>query len=130
MKKVVGLALLLLFAALLAIPAFAADTGDAGDADSWLEQRLNWLQQRMELKRAYVDRLVEQGLLSKEQGQAWKEHFEYMYDFHRQNGFLCPGGGPGWRHGWMGGSYGNGPGAGMRGMGPVFRLPQGSTQNL
>jgi competence protein ComGC len=128
MKKIIAVVLLVLVAGLVAVPAFAASTDSQSD-NSWLEQRMNWLEQRMNWKKANVDQMVENGVITEEQGKVWKEHFDQVYQFHQQNGFLCPGGGPGWGAGRMGG--GNGYGPGMRGGfggGPGF-WQQGAVQN-
>lgn len=112
MKKIVAVALLVLVVGLLAIPAFAASTDQTGN--SWLDQRLSWLEQKMSWQKAQVDSMVQNGTITEEQGKIWKEHFDEMYKFQQENGFICPGGGPGWRSG-MGGGNGYGPGMGMRG---------------
>lgn len=52
-----------------------------------------------------VDQAVKDGRLTKEQGEAFKQHFDKAYQFHAQNNFVCPMGGPG---------KGFGPGYGMR----------------
>ena len=113
MKKrfvIFGVVVLLLMA--LAVPALAATDNPS----------LDLFKQRMEAKKAYVDQAVQNGQLTPEQGQVWKDHFDQMTKFHEENGFICPGGGPG-RMGcvpsfgrWQGnGGPGNGfgPGAGM-----------------
>ncbi|MFZ5590427.1 MAG: DUF2680 domain-containing protein [Bacillota bacterium] len=91
MKRILGVVVLIALVAALAIPAFAADTTNS--AKAWFEQMFN-------AKKAYVDQAVKDGRLSKEQGEALKQHFDQMYQFHAQNGFVCPLGGP--RAGGMG----------------------------
>lgn len=96
-RKLVVSLLLLAFTALVAVPAFAA-TDPAADAKAWFDQVFA-------AKKAWVDQAVKDGRLTPEQGQALKEHFDQMYKFHEQNGFVCPNGGPG-----MGRGMGNGMG--------------------
>ncbi|MCL6635376.1 MAG: YckD family protein [Peptococcaceae bacterium] len=100
-----GIVALLLLA--LAVPALAATTGPS----------LDWFKQRMEAKKAYIDQAVQNGQLTPEQGEAWKNHIDQMIRFHEENGFICPGGGPGRMGGfgrWQGGGGpGFGAGAGM-----------------
>ncbi|WP_104371102.1 DUF2680 domain-containing protein [Desulfocucumis palustris] len=105
-KTAVAVALLVL-AALVAVPALAsADT--ASDAKAWFDQMFT-------AKKAWVDQAVKDGRITAEQGDAWKEHFNQMYQFHQENGYVCPMGGPGAGYG-MGMGNGRGPGAGF-GMG-------------
>lgn len=105
MKKrfiIFGVAALLLVA--LAVPALAATDNPA----------LDWFKQRMEAKKAYVDQAVQNGQLTPEQGQVWKDHFDQMTKFHEENGFICPGGqGFGRWQGNGGPGNGFGPGTGM-----------------
>ncbi|MDI6709939.1 MAG: DUF2680 domain-containing protein [Bacillota bacterium] len=96
-RKLVVSLLLLAFTGLVAVPAFAA-TDPVSDAKAWFEQKFS-------AKKAWVDQAVKDGRLTPEQGQAMKEHFDQMYEFHEQNGFVCPNGGPG-----MGRGMGNGMG--------------------
>lgn len=84
-KKFVVAVTLFALLALVALPAFA-DT--ASDAKAWFDQRFA-------AKKAYVDQAVKDGRITAEQGQAWKQHFDQMYTFHQQNGFVCPMGGAG-----------------------------------
>ncbi|ACV64565.1 conserved hypothetical protein [Desulfofarcimen acetoxidans DSM 771] len=98
-KWIIGVALLVLVS--FAVPVFAA-TNTAIDAKTWFEQKFA-------AKKAAVDQAVKDGRITEEQGQVWKEHFDQMAEFHEQNGYICPGGGPG-----MG--YGKGNGM-MRGNG-------------
>jgi len=117
MKKKVGVALAIIaLAATMAVPAFADSTVDAQ----------TWFEQRFAAKQQAVDQAVEDGRLTPEQGQAFKEHFDAMYKFHEQNGFTCPygtpGQGPGFGRGRMGmgfgpGGMGNGYGPGGMGFG-------------
>ncbi|MFZ5633994.1 MAG: DUF2680 domain-containing protein [Bacillota bacterium] len=103
-KKWIAVIVLAALAALIAVPAFAATTPDA---KAWFENMFS-------AKKAYVDQAVKDGRITPEQGEAWKKHFDEVYKFHEQNGFVCPMGGPGLRHGP---GAGFGPGKGM-GFGP------------
>ncbi|MBO8137917.1 MAG: DUF2680 domain-containing protein [Desulfotomaculum sp.] len=105
MKKVLSAVVLLALVAVFVVPAFAADNAD-NSAKEWFEQKFN-------SKKAWVDQAVKDGKLTKEQGELFKQHFDQMYQFHAQNGFTCPMGGPG------GFGYGKGRGFG-RGMGNGF----------
>ncbi|MGQ9556885.1 MAG: DUF2680 domain-containing protein [Desulfurispora sp.] len=105
MKRAWGVVVLLALVAALAIPAFAADT--TSSAEAWFKQMFN-------TKKAYVDQAVKDGRLSKEQGEALKQHFDQMYQWHAQNGFVCPmagtragglGMGRGMGMGWRGGGF-------------------------
>ncbi len=108
MKRKIAVAVTLLaLMALVAVPALAAaDT--ASDAKAWFDQMFA-------AKEAWVDQAVKDGRITAEQGETWKAHFDQMYQFHQENGFVCPMGGPGAGRG-MGMGYGMGPGAGY-GMG-------------
>jgi hypothetical protein len=109
-KKMVIFAVITALLLTIAIPAMAATDNSA----------LTWFKQKMEAKKTYVDQAVQNGQLTEEQGKVWKDHFDYMINFHEQNGFICPGGGTG----KMGGP-GFGPGRGMgsgRMMGPGWQV--------
>ena len=84
-KWVIGIALLALLA--FAIPAFAV-TDQATDAKAWFDQMFA-------AKKSAVDQAVKDGRITEEQGKAWKDNFDKMYELRQQNGFTCPGGGPG-----------------------------------
>ena len=101
-KWIIGIALLALVA--FAIPAFAA-TNTSTDAKAWFEQMFA-------AKKSAVDQAVTDGRITEEQGKVWKDHFDQMAEFHEQNGYVCPGGGPGMRYG-----KGNGGMMGGNGMG-------------
>lgn len=103
-RKWIAAIVLVALAALIAVPVFAADTPD----------NKTWFDNMFSAKRAYVDQAVKDGRLTQEQGEAWKKHFDQMYSFHQQNGFICPMGGPGGKRG-MGFGPGMGRGGGMMG---------------
>ncbi|ABO51085.1 conserved hypothetical protein [Desulforamulus reducens MI-1] len=97
-KRLLLIGLLILSIVALSVPiAFAAD--DSTNAAK------TWFEQRMTVKKAWVDQAVKDGTLTTEQGQAWKKHFDEVAEFRAKNGFVCPAGGPG--------SCGMGPGRGM-----------------
>ncbi|MCL6610307.1 MAG: YckD family protein [Peptococcaceae bacterium] len=100
-KKLVTALVLAALAALLAVPAFAADDNSAKA----------WFESRFKAKKDFVDQAVKDGRITAEQGEAWKKHFDEMYKFHEENGFVCPMGGPGMGKG-MGFGQGNGAGFG------------------
>lgn len=108
-RKIVVAVTMLALLALVALPAFA-DT--ASDAKAWFDQKFA-------AKKAYVDQAVSEGRITAEQGQAMKQHFDQMYQFHQQNGFVCPMGGPG-----QGMGRGMGPGGGMGKWGVQWSAPQ------
>ncbi|MEG6523167.1 DUF2680 domain-containing protein [Desulfotomaculum sp. 1211_IL3151] len=113
-KKLLIVGALILALVALTIPAaFAADTDTPAKA---------WFEQRMASKRVQVDQAVQNGTLTPEQGQAWQQHFDKMSEFRAQNGYTCPGAGPG--------KCGLGPGAGMgrNGGGPWQNNPSAQIQ--
>lgn len=104
MKKKIGVALATLaLAATMAVPAFADTTADA---KAWFEQRFS-------AKKAAVEQAVQDGRMTQEQAQTLNQHFDEMYKFHEENGFICPAGTPGqgMRQG-MGQGLGQGAGYG------------------
>ncbi|GAB6179958.1 hypothetical protein JCM14036_12770 [Desulfotomaculum defluvii] len=111
---------LLVGALILAIVAFTVPAAfAAADIDNPAKA---WFEQRMAAKKAQVDQAVQNGSITPEQGQAWKQHFDDMTELRSQNGYTCPGGGPG--------KCGFGPGAGMgrNGGGPWMNNPSVQTQ--
>lgn len=99
-KKLIAAIVIAALALVVAVPVLAAGTPDN---ESWFDNMFS-------AKKAYIDQAVQDGRLTPEQGDAWKKHFDAMYDFHQQNGFICPMGGPG---GQRGQGMGFGPGRGM-----------------
>ncbi|AEG60991.1 DUF2680 domain-containing protein [Desulforamulus ruminis] len=93
MKKFLGMMLVLAMAVMFVVPAFAADTSDNNSAKSWFQQMFDF-------HKAQVDQAVKDGQLTEEQGKAYKEQFNQMYQFHQENGFVCPMGGPGYGMGY------------------------------
>ncbi len=100
-KRMLWLALVLMAAVALLVPAaFATD-------DTTIQNKA-WFEQRLTQKKAFVDEAVKNGRMTTEQGETWKQHFEQMQQFHTQNGYLCPGSGNG--NCGMGKGLGNGNG--------------------
>ena len=119
-KRMIRLALVLMAAVALVVPAAFA-TDDAGI------QNKTWFEQRLAQKKASVDEAVKNGRITAEQGETWKQHFEQMQQFHAQNGYLCPGNGNG--NCGMGKGIGNGNGMGGRwGSGSGIQNPQVQSQ--
>lgn len=112
-KRFVLFGVIALLLVALAVPALAATNNPASD----------WFKQRMDARKAYVDQAVQNGQLTPEQGNVWKDHFDQMTKFHAENGFLCPGGGPGRMGGGPG--FGRGQGNGDQGFGPGAGITRG-----
>lgn len=88
MRKGFLLVLLIVFIAAIIIPtAFAAE-----DATS---QAKVWFEKRMAEKELWVEQAVKDGKITPEQGKAWTQHLQEMKEYHKQNGYSCPGGGMG-----------------------------------
>lgn len=80
------------------------------------EQWEDWYKERMEWRKSQLDQAVKNKEITQEQGKVWEEHYDYMDNFHRENGYSMPGGGcNGGGYGWNNGN-GYGPGM-MRGNG-------------
>ncbi|HLS53597.1 MAG TPA: hypothetical protein VK031_06465 [Tissierellaceae bacterium] len=47
-----------------------------------------WHKERMDEHRHRLNRAVDEGNITKEEAEAWEEHFDYMEDFHKENGFM------------------------------------------
>lgn len=99
-KRYVVLAVVGVLALAILVPsAFAAVTGNQGNAD--------WFNRMFDSHKQWVNQAVDNGQITPEQGQAWSLHFDQMKEFHAQNGYSCPGFG--------GGMMGNGGYGGMMG---------------
>ncbi len=89
----------------LAVPtAFGAVAGDGQNAlnRQFVDQMFGWHQ-------SWLNQAEKDGTVTPEQAEAWQEHFNYMRDFHTQNGFGPMG------PGMMGDFYGNNGYCGMMG---------------
>ncbi|MTI80869.1 MAG: hypothetical protein FH758_08295 [Firmicutes bacterium] len=81
-KRFVMLGIVALLVVGTVIPsAFAANSLD----NSWYNQMFDWHDQ-------WIDQSIENGQIDPNQAQAWQGHFDYMRDFHGQNGFGPMGG--------------------------------------
>lgn len=47
--------------------------------------------ERMDWKKEQIKDALDEGLISEEEAEYWISHFDYMEEFHRENGFM-PGG--------------------------------------
>jgi hypothetical protein len=110
-KKIIALIAIAAVTILMAVPALA-DSGQ--DNGSWFESMFT-------AKKAWVDQAVKDGRITAEQGETWKNHFDQMYQLHRENGFNCPMGGPG-------AGFGMGRGPGFGGGGGGWGLNQAPAQ--
>lgn len=106
MKKVwlIGLALMMVLSAVVFVSADQV-AGVATD-----EERLAFIESRMEDKIEAIEQMVKDGKITAAQAQVWKDHFTQMLAFHKENGFL--GFEPG--TGRMGMGRGQGGGFGLR----------------
>ncbi len=116
MKKLLTLSVAVLLIGALVIPAaLAAEKPEYGD---WFDQMFQWHNQ-------WIDDAVENNQMTGEQAKAWKDHFNYMREFHSQYpmgmmmggyGMMGPGYGENAGHGgYMGSGYGMGGYGGMMG---------------
>lgn len=72
---------------------------DIGEPNSRsYEEMENWHEERMERRKDELKKAVEDGKISEEDSKTWEEHFDYMDNFHKENGYL----GKGMCHGRMG----------------------------
>ncbi|MFZ5648941.1 MAG: hypothetical protein ACOY30_15125 [Bacillota bacterium] len=103
----------ILVVALAAPAAFGAIDGSNGNNQNqqFLDQMIGWHQQ-------WLDQAQKDGQITPEQAQSWQDHFNYMRDFHSQNGFGPMGqmmGGGMMGGGMMGGGFNGGYGGMMGG---------------
>lgn len=78
----------------------------AGSPGDWFDQMFEW-------HKTWADEAARNGQLTEEQARAWKQHFDYMKDFHSRYGMPMMGG----YGGMMMGGFGYGPGGMMSGYG-------------
>ncbi|HHV38606.1 MAG TPA: hypothetical protein GXX70_03810 [Tepidimicrobium sp.] len=74
--------------------------------DEWKE----WHNERLDWKRSQIDQAIEKEEITEEQANTWKEHFDYMEKFHRENGPMPGCYGAGYRWNGRGFRHGHGPG--------------------
>lgn len=110
-------AISILVVALAAPAAYGAIAGNSQNTENeqFFNQMLGWHQQ-------WLEQAQKDGQITPEQARVWQEHFTYMGDFHKQNGFGPMGammGGSGFNGmmggGWMSPAGGNGFGGMMGG---------------
>lgn len=89
MKRKLTVAVLAVFVLVLTVSVASAATGNQGYFDWMFNAHKQWVEQAVEGKQ-----------ITPEQARAWNNHFDQMQNFHRENGFGCPGpgmmGSPGW----------------------------------
>lgn len=101
MKKKIILVVAAVLLIALAIPAYAAVTSDQ-------QKAINTLQKQMlDTRKQLVDKYVESGQMTKDQGDLAKERMTTNYDYQAKQNF-APGTGRG--YGMMGGGFGGGCG--------------------
>lgn len=84
MKKIIAILSLVLVVGFIGTFAYAQGFGPVqNDEDNWIQ----WHEDRMEWKKSQVDESLKEGLISEEQAKDWNDHFRYMEEFHRENGF-------------------------------------------
>lgn len=109
MKKLILLGLMVFLVGVLALPALAVENDAEFKA---------WVTKKFESKQQFIDKAVEDGRITAEQGKASTERLQERYKAMEENNFQCPNGRePGDR--FMGGKgAGKGcPGGGMGGPG-------------
>lgn len=134
-KIFIGLAVVLLLA--MAVPAFAALTTTAQKTltDAQKKEILSLEKQIIELRKKIVDKYVEAGQLTEDQGKLIKERMDQMQKFREENGILPGpggfGGGPCKRGGFGRGGFGPGfgPGGGWNGVNPGTGNNSNNTNN-
>lgn len=48
---------------------------------------LNWFRDRMEYRRNDLKDALDEGYITEKEYNTWSEHFNYMEEFHEENGF-------------------------------------------
>lgn len=80
------------------------------DGNKEKDQNLQSISQMIDCQEQWLDQAQKDGQVTSEQAKAWQEHFNYMRDFHSQNGFgpmgSMMGGDNMMGHGMMGGNGG------------------------
>lgn len=98
-KKYTIVAVITLIAiSMLATVAFAANTSDTQNDNNNYQ---NFFSKMFDWHKSWVDKSLKDGKLTQEQADTWNEHFNYMQEFHSENGFgpmgsmmgsgACPG---------------------------------------
>jgi hypothetical protein len=84
MKKrfaILGVAALLMMA--LVVPTAFAEKA----VDNPNDAQNNWFNQMFQFHSQWLDNAEKNGEVSKEQANNWRNHFNYMQEFHNENGF-------------------------------------------
>ena len=69
-------------------------------ADSAIDnEALGWFRERMGYRREALSEAFDEKAITQEEYNSWSEHFDYMEEFHEENGFGPGGFGPGGCHG-------------------------------
>lgn len=87
MKKSLIFLTLVLVLGLSATFAYAQTPTSNINIEEWQE----WFKERMDSKREQIKDAVDDGIITEEEANTWEEHFNYMEEFHKENGFM-PGG--------------------------------------
>ena len=53
-----------------------------------IDENVEWHHNRIECRKDELNRALEEGRISKEEAKTWEEHFDYMDEFHKENGFM------------------------------------------
>ncbi|GAW93019.1 YckD family protein [Calderihabitans maritimus] len=96
MRKLLVLTLISLMVLLVTVPAALAAM-----TDQQKEEIDSLFQKILEIKQQIIQKYVEAGELTPEQGQWLQQHAEEMYQFHKANGFVNHCGGMGYSFGMM-----------------------------
>ncbi|NLJ41705.1 MAG: DUF2680 domain-containing protein [Clostridiales bacterium] len=80
MKKFILFAAVLAIISLLAIPPILAAAEDGDDPISFFRSMFS-------ARRERVEQALDEGKITQEEADRWKEHFDYMEKFHEENGF-------------------------------------------
>lgn len=109
MKKIaVALTLILLLSAGTMF-VFAETTVD--------EETIQWFSEKMDFRREDLKEALEDKEITQDEYDTWSEHFNYVEEFHEENGFLGGMGGSGDCHGAKGAVGRGSRGGMMRGYG-------------
>ncbi len=91
MKKIIIALTLILALSAGTMFVFAESTVD--------EEALGWFKERIEYKREALKEALDEKEITQEEYNTWNEHFNYMEEFHEENGFGPGGYGFGGCHG-------------------------------
>lgn len=104
------------FSTSMTVPTAVYNQQDSGETtpSTQTTEPGDFYNQMFDWHKSWVDNAEKNDQITPEQAQAWKEHFDYMKDFHSKNGMGMMGG---FGNGGMMGGFGNGGmmGGGMMG---------------